>query len=564
MAMRTFISQKLEHIAVLKALGASSLTVMSVFLLEAGMLGVGGSIVGAGLGLGVQLLLPKLFEGLYPVGPIGLNWTAALGGLAAGVGIALLSALIPVRAIRAIKPVALFRGETGAAKMGWKAWVEAILTGLLTLAGVAWMAVTYAKSTTMGLGFLGGLLGATLLLFIFCWLIMRLARLLPQKGRPAIRHAIRSLNAPGNQSGSVMVAMSLGILLMTLVYLVQSVLIQQIKTVGVGPNTPNVFIMSMKPERRGEMAEYLAKHHDVRKVLDTTLAVAGVIESIDGKSAADLDLKEGIPEVLADSPPVLPKGVEIVAGEWFTAADQGQPKLTVMERFATAYGLKVGSTITMKVRTSQQSLTFTVASIWRQTGVDGVSTMAMANLSTAPGALDAYADNFMVSVVTKPHREEFMMGDLLEEFPEAMPVSLEAYVQMFESLLNRVANILRFLTAFAVVAAGVILSGSLSATRFRRRKESALLKTLGASRLTVATASALENGLLGIVAGLAGGGLALSVVQTAGMMLEMRLELGLAPLWLSALAGGLLAVLVGVGSTLDVLRVKPLSVLRSE
>jgi putative ABC transport system permease protein len=110
----------------------------------------------------------------------------------------------------------------------------------------------------------------------------------------------------------------------------------------------------------------------------------------------------------------------------------------------------------------------------------------------------------------------------------------------------------------------VILSGSLSATRFRRRKEAALLKSLGAARPTVAIASALENGLLGIVAGLAGGALAYGIVQAAGMALKMTLDLSLAPLGMAALAGCLLAVLVGVGSTIDVLQVKPLSVLRSE
>lgn len=562
MAMRTFISHKLEQIAVLKALGASSGTVISVFLLEAGLLGLGGSVVGAGVGLFVQVLLPKLFEGLYPVGPVSLNWPAAFSGLAAGVAIALLSALIPVRAIRAIKPVALFRGDTGASKMGWKAWVEAIITGLLTLAGVAWMTVIYAKSVKAGLGFLGGLLGATLILFAIAWVMLRLARLLPQKGFPATRHAIRSLNAPGNQSGSVVVAMGLGILLMATVYLIQSVLIQQIKTVGVGPNTPNLYIMSQRAERRGEVVEFLRQHEDVRKVLEPTLAVQAEILTVDGKSLKELGLEAAQQEMLMASPVELPKSAELVAGEWFTSADVGQPRISVSDRYAATYGLKVGSTITFKVK--DQTLPFTVASIWRTAEDGGMEVMILHSLSTAPGALDSVADQYMVNAVTRPHKVENVMGDLLDEYPETMPLSLDAYVRMFEGVLNRVANILRFLTAFAVVAAGVILSGSLSATRFRRRKEAALLKSLGATRLTVAAASALENGLLGIVAGLAGGGLALLLVQIAGMALEMRLELGAGPIWLSALAGGVLAVLVGVGSTVDVLQVKPLSVLRSE
>jgi putative ABC transport system permease protein len=562
MAMRTFINQKLEHIAVLKALGASSGTVMSVFLLEAGMLGIGGSIVGAGLGLDVQALLPKLFEGLYPVGPVSLNWEAALGGLVAGVAIALLSALIPVRAIRAIKPMALFRGDTGAGKMGWKARAEALFVGLLTLVGVAWMAVTYAKSTAVGLGFLGGLLVATMLLFLLSWVLLRVLRLLPQSGRPAARHAVRSLHAPGNQSASVVVAMGLGILLMTLVYLLQSGLIQQIKTVGAGPNTPNLFIMSFKPENRAGMVRMLEMHPKVNKVLDTTLAVSAEIVSVDGTSFAapgGQGSKNAV--TVTGSPVVQPKGAKILDGQWFTPADKGQPHLTVSERFAKSYNMHVGSTVVLRIR--EKNVPFTVTSIWAPID-DGSMMMSLVDLSAAPDTIDAYADNYMVTAVTKPHQEESVMADLLKSHPEAMPVSLEAYLKAMETLLARVSNILRFLTAFAVVAAGVILSGSLSATRIRRRKEAALLKSLGATRSTVAVASALENGLLGIVAGLAGGGLAYGIVQAAGLALQMRLELSLAPLTIAALAGGLLAMLVGVGSTIDVLQVKPLSVLRSE
>lgn len=561
MAMRTFISQKLAHIAVLKALGASSGTVMSVFLVEAAMLGIGGSLVGALLGLGVQVWLPTLFRGLVPVPEGNLNWLAAISGMAAGVAIAVLSALVPVRAIRAIKPVALFRGDTGAGKMGWRAWAEAIITGLLTLAGVAWMAIIYAKSTMAGLGFLGGLLVATLLLFLLCWVLLRVVRLLPQAGRPAARHAIRSLHAPGNQSASVVVAMGLGILLMTALYLVQTSLLYQLKTVGVGPDTPNLFIMSHKAENRANMVKLLEEHPKVRKVIDTTLAASAQILAVDGTAIGQADAKSGSTEGITASPAALPKGVTILEGEWFTEADRGQHRLTVSDRYARSFGMKVGSTVTLRIR--EQDLPFTVTSIYTQSD-DSMMTMSLANISTAPDALDAFADNYMVTVVTRPHQEEKVMYDLLDEHPEAMPISLEAYLRVIETLLTRVTNILRFLTAFAVVAAGVILSGSLSATRFRRRKEGALLKSLGASRFTVALASAVENGLLGLLAGLAGGGLAYGIVQAAGLALDMRLELELIPLIVAAAAGGLMAVLVGVGATFDVLQVKPLSVLRSE
>src|SRR5207237_782241 len=91
-SIRAFLKEKLETIAVLKALGAESGTILRVYLSQTVLLGVLGSLAGAALGAAFQVALPPLLKAWLP---IELEFRLALlpfvrgmgmGGRAAGQG----------------------------------------------------------------------------------------------------------------------------------------------------------------------------------------------------------------------------------------------------------------------------------------------------------------------------------------------------------------------------------------------------------------------------------------------------------------------------------------------
>lgn len=564
MAMRTFIGQKLEQIAVLKALGSTSGRIMAVFLFEAAILGAAGSLLGVALGLGVQQLLPLVLGGLFPDVDPGLNLAPAAGGFAAGLATAVICALLPVRAVRSVKPDALFRSDSVPVRAGWRTWVEAVLVAAAVAAGLGWLASAYAGSAAVGFGFLGSLVAAGLQLFLVCWVLLRLVRLLPQSGRPAWRHAVRSLYAPGSQAAAVVVSMGLGITLMVMVYLLQDGLIRQVQKAGTGPDTPNVFLMNVSPEQRTEIRNFLRGHSGVAATQTPAVVANMTILAVDGRSAADLKMPSMLqkPFPVLDGGAELPKGLAVKAGEWFSPADAGKPVMAIDETFAKQMGNPAPGS-TLRVRVKNQELEFTVKALVGRSG-KGVQVGVNSPLMVAPGAIDAYAEMYLLTAVTRAKQEQQVISDLMGRFPGVTAFGLSSLMDVVNEYLGKLANILRFMTAFALVASGVILSGSISATRFRRRKEAALLKTLGASRFTVAWSAALENALLGAVAGLAGGGLGYLVVQGAAAGLELTLAPALWPLGAAALGGALLTVLVGGAAMVDVLRTRPLAVLRGE
>ena len=135
----------------------------------------------------------------------------------------------------------------------------------------------------------------------------------------------------------------------------------------------------------------------------------------------------------------------------------------------------------------------------------------------------------------------------------------------YRNLTTLASEISPVVGGIALLSGVLILVGSVAMTKFQRRYETAIFKTLGATTRTIVLMLVFEYGLLGTLAGLVGsvGALALTWGLT-----EFLLEISWTPAPLVNLAGlGLTALIVasvGVTASLDVLRQKPMATLRAE
>ncbi|HSE51781.1 MAG TPA: FtsX-like permease family protein, partial [Gemmatimonadales bacterium] len=111
-AVHVFIKRKLDTIAVLRCLGATSLEVFAVYLLQALAMGAIGSAIGAALGIGLQQVLPVLFEGLLPVDVRVVPSPRAIAlGLGLGLWVAGMFAALPLLAVRRVSPLMTLRRD---------------------------------------------------------------------------------------------------------------------------------------------------------------------------------------------------------------------------------------------------------------------------------------------------------------------------------------------------------------------------------------------------------------------------------------------------------------------
>jgi putative ABC transport system permease protein len=141
-----------------------------------------------------------------------------------------------------------------------------------------------------------------------------------------------------------------------------------------------------------------------------------------------------------------------------------------------------------------------------------------------------------------------VLGDFVRSFPEVTAIDLEAILTQVRGVMDKASLAVQYVFGFTLLAGITVLLAAIQATRDERRYESAMLRTLGASRRTVLQGVAAEFTTLGLLAGT----LAALGASVAGYFLATRVfNLRYSPdpwVWVVGLIAG--ALLVGISGTL--------------
>lgn len=108
---RIIVAQRTQELATLRLVGASRRQVLRQVLIEAAVVGGVASVLGLGFGVILARLIRQLLSlgGSLPATPLELQPRTVLVAVATGLGITMLSALLPARAASRIPPIAALR-----------------------------------------------------------------------------------------------------------------------------------------------------------------------------------------------------------------------------------------------------------------------------------------------------------------------------------------------------------------------------------------------------------------------------------------------------------------------
>ncbi|MFB4320145.1 ABC transporter permease [Actinomadura sp. 21ATH] len=228
------IAQRMREMALLRCVGATRRQVFGSVVAESFAVGLVGSLLGllAGLGLGAATL--GLLNGLGVAGPAGPAMTVSdvtlaprtiLIGLAVGVVVTVLSALLPARAATRVAPVAALRSDlepgSGRFRLGWVRTVLTVLFGLMGVGLAAAGALVMEKGeTSMYVVAAAGALVFLAVIALMPALVRPLSRIvgaLPGRiagvpGRLAVENSRRS----PRRTATTTIALTIGVGLMSL------------------------------------------------------------------------------------------------------------------------------------------------------------------------------------------------------------------------------------------------------------------------------------------------------------------------------------------------------------
>ena len=117
-----------------------------------------------------------------------------------------------------------------------------------------------------------------------------------------------------------------------------------------------------------------------------------------------------------------------------------------------------------------------------------------------PGLLDGAAGTYMTSLyLTAAQRPA--LADLVRQFPTISVFDVDAILKQIRDIMDRASLAVQYVFLFTLAAGIVVLLAAVQSTRDERRYESAMLRTLGASRGTVLQGVAAEFSALGFLSG---------------------------------------------------------------
>ena len=576
MAMHAHLEQRMDMLAILKALGARSGDLLRIFLLQTLGLGLAGGVLGVAAGVGVMAALPAVFGKLLPVNAtLKFPWQSIAAGLGTGLLTTLLFCLPPLLDVRNVRPALVLRrlveqGPEGFS--GWVArwWARRLQLGLaalvvLALGGIAWalsdsakVGTWFAVLFTIALVVLLALAAGSL--WMLRWLLNRVRLRLPS----FLRHGLANLSRPGNQSAAVMAALGTGVMLILAVYLMQAALLRDLHETA-SPKLPNVFLIDVTTDEVAGVKEFFAHQPGANQAagqsLDLMPVVTGRFVSLNGKPLEELK-EEHFPRwILVNArltwADAAPAGDKITQGKWWT--NPGAGELAVNEGVAERLHLGVGSAVELEVGGRVRALK--VAAIYR---ADGQHLGAQVSFVLPSGQLKDEAATWYGGAHVDPKQVANMERGLFAAYPTVSVINLADVLERIESVVDQITFVVRFLAGFSIFAGLTILASSIAGTRFRRMREAVVLKTLGATRMRVVRTFSVEFSVLGLLAGSVG----VVFANLLTRVLLHKLEVGFHIEWratLIALVGtALLATATGWIASYRILGLRPLEVLREE
>ena len=571
--VRAFVARKIDTVAVLRCLGASSGQVLAIYVVQAAAMGLVGAGAGAALGVAIQFILPHVLQGFLPI-DVHVRFVppAVFTGLAVGGWIALVFALRPLLALRNISPLQTLRRDTDAAvlRMHWSD-IPRIAVDVALVLSVVGIAFLRARTTTQALSMSAATAFAILALASSAALLSWAARKGLRSGWPyVVRQGVANLYRPGNQTRAVTLALGFGAFLVSTLFLVQHNILRRFTTAAAESRGNVVFFDVQQDQAAGVDSIIRAARYEI---VETAPVITMRISAINGKKVSDMlpvprgqrgraswALRREFRSTYRDKPA---NSETIVAGKWFGAnalrTPQDTGEISLEDGIAKELNVELGDIITWNVQGVDipTRITSLRKVVWTRFEPNFFVVFAPPLLQAAP------KQYILLAEVHDPVAVPRLQRSVVNVFPNVSSIDLTAIRRTVDRIVARVSLAIRFMALFSLAVAVPVLFSAVSATRRARVREGVLLKTLGATRGQIGRILLAEYSLLGVLGGLTG-----MVLSIAGgwavvhYVFKMPFALPLLPVVSIAAAIVGLTLLIGLLAGQDVFRETPIVALR--
>ncbi|WP_354640858.1 ABC transporter permease [Kitasatospora camelliae] len=509
------VAQRTREIGLLRAIGGSRSQVNRSVLIEALILGVLGSTLGLGAGLGLATLLIQLMKAVgmnLDASSLEVGWTVPTASYTVGVLITVLAAWIPARRAGTISPMAALRdhgtpAEASANRI--RTLVGLVVTGI----GAAGLAGAFAAEEggtgglLLGAGVLFTLVGFVVLGPLLATGVVRvLGALLPALFGPAGKLAQRNAVRNPRRTGATAAALMIGLALVTGASVVTSSMVSSANA-QIDQSVGADYII-------GTEGMPLPLGPEILDAAERTPGIAHITE------AREIRTRLTTPDGASIDTDHMFASTAAFLSDFRMPVSAGRPEavfeggVSVDQKFADAHHLKVGDPIKAEYA-GGRTQTLPVAVI------------------TKPGS-ETFDDRYLVSVDTlrKVLPEDQLPAPIqiygqaaagadkeatltalqkaLEPFPQITVRDRAGFKDLIQQQVNTLLYMVYGLLGLAIVVAVLGVVNTLALSVVERTREIGLLRAIGLSRRQLRRMVRLESVVIALFGAVLGTGLGLA------------------------------------------------------
>ena len=552
LSAQRYATRHFDNCAIMRCFGADQGTIIKIYFIQLSVLALVCSGIGCVFGYLGQSGLTALMRGLVsrPVPEPGL--APVLTGMSAGMVTALGFAMPQVLRLKNVTPLRVLRRDLVPLPVGSLGIYAAAIGCLLLLA--PWQ----SGNVEMLLYGFTGLAITGVSAFLATRLAIRWLNTLRSGVGVAARFGLANIVRRAGLSTAQVLAISIGVMALTLLVLVRTDLLANWSN-RLPPDTPNYFLINIQPGEVGAVSKFIDDRAGIAPsaypmIRARLLTING--KAVDPDDYADERAKRFARRTfnlsVAEN---LQEDNRLTTGEWWGDTDENL--FSFEEEFAATLGISLGDRLEFKI--ADKPVTGTVNNTrWVDWDTFNVNFFVVAN----PGTLDGYPATYITSFHLAPENRRLLI-ELVRTWPSVTVFDVDSILKQVRGIMEQVVKAVEFVSGFTLLAGIIVLLAALQTTHDERRRETALLNTLGAGRGHVLTGLVAEFALLGLVAGT----VAALTATVAEMLLAeyvFHIDIAVNPwVWLvTPLLSTLVVVVGGLAGTRKVLSTPPMLALR--
>lgn len=465
-----------------------------IYLIQIVAIGIICSLCGAALGSMVQQFLPLILEDFIPFKITAtISWPAIGQGIALGIIISVLFALLPLIAIRNISPLNTLRLSFQEKRnvrdpLKW-------LIYLMILLFVYFLMYLQMQDWMKSAAFLAGILATFLLLAgVAGLMIWSVRRFFPESWNYVWRQGLSNLYRPNNQTFILVMGIGFGTAFICTLFFVQSILINRVTLTASG-DQPNIVLFDIQSGQREEVLQ-IARRYGL-PVRPTVPIVNMRLDQVNGLTSTDvqedttrdMSMRLFTREYRVTFRDTITPYEKITDGTWRGTADSsGLIHISIEKGFASRFKLNLGDTLVFNV---QGTLVPTIIGSLRE--VDWNRIQANFIVVFPKGILeDAPQFHVYLTHVPTENISVSFQQEIVRRFPNVSIIDLALVLSVLDDIMEKIAFVIRFIAAFSIITGLVVLIISVLISRYQRIQENVLLRTLGASGKQILIITALE------------------------------------------------------------------------